>query len=118
MSPNSYSFHANNVITISSCALFTMTENINGNTISSAGVSCFLVTAISTYHLTTCSIIYHFNGNYLVICPLYEFCVSTKDEEFYGNLGAYYDRQCTLLVPFSERKRYNLLLVIHFFVNT
>ena len=92
-SPNSYSFHVNYVTTTSCCAYFTITENIKGKNISSAGGSSFLVTAISNRHLVTCSTTDHFNGLYSVMCPLYELCVNVTAEVFYGNYGAFYERQ-------------------------
>ena len=103
-SPDSNSFHVDNITTTNCCAQFTIAENIKSNNIPSAGGSSFLITAISDHYLVTCTTSDHFNGQYTVNCPLYDSCANINAEVFYVNFGGFYERQYTSSLVFWTQK--------------
>ena len=104
-SPNAKSFHVHNVTVTDCCVSFMISEySVQASEIPSVGGSSFLIVITSEHHLATCSITDHFNGQYIVNCPLFDFCVDITAEASYINFGAFYEQKYTASLVFWTQK--------------
>ena len=102
--PTLFSFIVHNVTNYCHNVHFIISETApNNNRSSVGGGSSFLITATSEHFLVTCSISDLFNGQYIVNCPMYDFCVKISVEVLYTNFGAFCDRNYVPSVTFWKQ---------------
>ena len=104
-SPNAKSFLVHNVTVTDCCVSFMISEYfVQASEIPLVGGSSFLIVITSEHHLATFSITDHFNGQYIVNCPLFDFCVDITAEASYINFGAFYEQKYTASLVFWTQK--------------